>query len=218
MYIPKVTFPLAFTTILFAGTLANAQTTPGSTTAVETVPGTTTTETTTTTTAGLISELAPDGLVIRTETGTARYSSSASTIYVDETGRAIARELVTSGRPVTVHYTRSGERLIADRVIVRRQANTTTVAPTVIERNTTITNPTVVVEKPVIVEKKVPVVVEKKVYVDRPVAVEKKVYVDRPVVVEKPVIVEPVVPAPIIEKKTTTTTTTTKGKKDKDDD
>ncbi len=211
MFIPKVTFPLAFTATLFAGSFANAQTTPGTTTTtVQSVPGTTTTETTTTTTAGLISELAPDGLVVRTETGTARYSSSASTIYVDETGRAVARELVTSGLPVTVHYSRSGDRLIADRVVVRRQTSTTTAAPTVIERNTTITNPPVVIEKPVIVEKKV--------YVDRPVVVEKKVYVDRPVVVEKPVIVEKEVPAPIIEKKTTTTTTTTTGKKDKDKD
>ena len=62
-----------------------------------------------------------------------------------------ARKLVTSGLPVTVHYSRLSERLITDRVVVRRQVSTTA-PPTVIERNTTITNPPVVIEKPVIVE------------------------------------------------------------------
>ncbi len=156
------------------------------------------TTTATTTTAGTISEVAPDALLIRTETSATpvRYGFSSSTTYVDETGAPVSREVVRSGVPVTVHYIRDGERLIADRVIVRRQTTTAT-APTVIERstNTTVTQP------PVVVEKKVPVVVEKKV----PVVVEKKV----PVVVEKPVIVEKRVPAPTVEEKTTTTTTTT---------
>jgi len=227
MFNPKVTIPLALSATLFASSLANAQTTtdrsflettPGnSATTVKSVPGTTTTETDTTTTTGLVSEIAPDGFIVRTENGTTpiRYSSSASTTYVDEAGRPVARELVTSGLPVTVRYRRVGERLIAEHVVVRKPTSTTNGA-TVIERNTTVTPPPIVVEKPVVVEKKVPVVVEKKVYVDRPVVVEKKVFVDRPVVVEKPV-EKPAPAAVIIEKKTTTTTTTTTtDKKDRD--
>jgi hypothetical protein len=178
----KLTLPLAISAVLLAGPLVHGQ-------SVST--------TTTTTSAGLVSEIAPDALVIRTESSSVpiRYLSSATTTYVDETGAPVSRELVASGLPVTVEYVRDGERLLAQRVVVRRQTTTTTTpAPTVIERNTTVTRPPVVVEKPVIVEKKVPVVVEKKVPVDRPVIVEKRV---------------PAAPAPIIEEKTTTTTTTT---------
>jgi hypothetical protein len=120
-------------------------------------------------------------LVIRSESSTTpiRYGYTKSTTYVDETGAPVSLEAVKSGLPVTVHYVREGDRMIANRVIVRR-TTTTTAAPTVIER--TVTPPPVVVEKPVIVEK--------------------------PVVVEHPVVVTPAVPAPVvIEKKTTTTTT-----------
>jgi hypothetical protein len=159
----------------------------------QTVTSTATTESTTTT-AGTVSEISPDTLVVRTETSATpiRYSFTKTTQYVDETGAPVSLEVVKSGLPVTVQYIREGDRMIASRVTVRRQT-TSAPAPTVIERNTTITQPPTVVEKPVIVEKKVPVVV------------------DRPVVVEKPVIVErPVKRAPqLIEEKTTTTTTTT---------
>ncbi len=200
MFTPKFTLPIAMSALLAASPLVHAQST--------------TITTSSTTTAGLVSELRPDALVIRPSNSSTpiQYSSSATTTFVDETGAPVSRELVTSGLPVTVEYFRDGERLIANRVVIRRQTTTTSAAPTVIEKTTTITPPPVVVEKPVAVEKKVyvdrPVIVEKKV----PVAVEKKVYVDRPVIVEKPA------PAPVIEeKRTTTTTTTTAGsKKEKD--
>lgn len=195
MFISRFIFPFAVSAALVGGPLANAQTTSTTTTA--------------TSTAGLVSELAPDALIIRTESSTVpiRYSSSVSTTYVDETGNPVSRELVTSGLPVTVQYSRDGDRLIADRVIVRRQTTTTTAAPTIIEKTTTITPPPVVVEKPVIVEKRVPVIVEKKV----PVVVEKRVEVP----VDRPVIIEKRVPSPVIEEKSTTTTTTTTSGKNK---
>jgi hypothetical protein len=191
MFIPKQTLLLAVSAALVVGPLAHGQTVSSTTTS--------------TTSSGLVSELAPDGLVIRTETSTVpiRYSFSAATTYVDETGAPVSRELVTSGLPVTVQYSRDGERLIADRVVVRRQTTTTTAAPALVEKTTTITPPPTVVEKvvekPVIVEKRVPVVVEKKVPVDRPVIVEKRVPA----------------PAPLVEEKTTTTTTTTSSGKGK---
>jgi len=153
---------------------------------------------TTTTTAGAITEVSPETLVIRTEADSApvRYRVSRRTTYVDEAGAPVSPGLVRSGLPVTVSYVREGDHMIASRVIVRTEV-APAAAPTVIERNTTITPP--------------PVVVEKKVFIDRPVTVEKKVYVDRPVVVEKPIIVEkrvaPAPPVEVIDTKTTTTTT-----------
>ena len=83
---------------------------------------TATTETTTTTTAGTISEFSPDTIVVRSETSPAplRYSYSKTTTYVDEAGAPVSMELVKSGLPVTVYYTKDGDRLVASRVIVRR--------------------------------------------------------------------------------------------------
>ncbi|MEA3213488.1 MAG: hypothetical protein QOE70_6545 [Chthoniobacter sp.] len=183
----KLAFSVACSAAILSGPIAHGQAVSSTTTS-------------TTTSAGLISEVGSDALVIRTETSPTpiRYGFTPSTVYLDETGAPVSREVVRSGVPVTVEYVQDGERLVASRVIVRRQTTTTTnPAPTVIERNTTITRPPVVIDRPVVVEK--PVIVEKKV----PVIVEKKVLVEKPVVVEKRV------PAPVIEEKTTKTTTTT---------
>ncbi len=160
---------LALTPALLAQTTAVTSTTTGG--------GTTSTETSTTTTAGTVTEIGADGLMIRTTTSPdpLRYSFSKTTTYVDETGAPVSIDLVKSGLPVTVQYIREGDRMIANRVVVRRSTTTTTDAsPTVIERNTntTITKPPMVVEKPVYVDRVVekPVIVEKKVAVP----VEKK--------------------------------------------
>ena len=187
----------------FAGAQSSVTTTE---TSAAGVPAATTTSSTTTTSVGTISQFGSDALTIQTTTDPApiRYSFSQSTSYVDETGVPVAREMIKAGVPVTVHYVREGDRMIASRVVVRKTATATTTGPTVIERNTTVTKPPVIVEKPVVVEK--PVIVEKKV----PVVVEKTV--EKPVIVEKPVVVEKrTKPAPtVVEEKTTTTTTTSK--------
>ena len=81
-----------------------------------------TTTTTTTTTAGTISEFGPDGIVIKTTTSTepVHYSSSKTTTYVDEDGKAVSIKTVKSGLPVTVYYTKIGDKMIATKVIVRK--------------------------------------------------------------------------------------------------
>ena len=142
-------------------------------------------ETVITQSAGTVSEFTPDSLIIRSDVATAptRYVISRDVSYVDETGAPVSAEIVRSGLPVTVHYVREGDRVLARRVVVHRTA---TVAPstTVVER-----------ERPVVVERERPVVVER----------------ERPVIVEKPpVVVEKRAPAVIEERKTTTTTTVTK--------
>jgi len=78
--------------------------------------------TTTTTTTGTISEFGPGTIVVRSETAPEpmRYSYSKTTTYTDETGAPVSIETVKSGLPVTVYYTRDGDRMVANRVIVRR--------------------------------------------------------------------------------------------------
>lgn len=98
---------------------------------------------TTTETAGTISELGQDTIVVRSETSSSpmRYSSTQSTTYVDETGTPVSIETVKSGLPVTVYYTRDGNRLVADKVVVRK-TTTTTEAPIHTEKQTRTTTTT----------------------------------------------------------------------------
>ena len=98
----------------------------------------------TTTSAGTISEFSPETIVIRSETSPEplRYSYSKTTTYVDETGAPVTIETVKSGLPVTVHYTKVGDRLVASRVVVRKATVVAPVAPTIIEKKTTTTTTT----------------------------------------------------------------------------
>src|SRR5262245_59726496 len=79
-------------------------------------------KTTTTTSAGTITEFGPERIGIHSETQTAplTYTYTKKTTYVDETGAPVALETVKSGVPVTIHYTKDGDRLIASKVIVRK--------------------------------------------------------------------------------------------------
>jgi len=76
----------------------------------------------TTNSAGTITEVSPDTIVLRSEISPnpVRYSYSKATIYVDEMGAPVSMEVVKSGLPVTVHYTKVGDRLVANRVVVRK--------------------------------------------------------------------------------------------------
>ncbi len=104
----------------------------------------TTVQTTTTNTAGTISEFSPDTIIIRSEAAPEpiRYSYSKTTTYVDETGAPVTMETVKSGLPVTVYYTKVGDRLVANRVVVRKTTVATPAAPVIIEKKTTTTTTT----------------------------------------------------------------------------
>jgi hypothetical protein len=95
-------------------------------------------------TAGTISDLGQNTIVVRSETSSSpmRYSSTQSTSYVDDMGRPVSVETVRSGLPVTVHYTRDGNRLIADKVVVRKTTVTTTEGPATAEKQTRTTTTT----------------------------------------------------------------------------
>jgi hypothetical protein len=108
-------------------------------------------QTTGTTSAGTITEFSPDTIVIRSETSPQpiRYVYRKTTTYVDEAGNPVSMEVVKSGLPVTVQYTREGDRLVASRVIVRRSVThvvpavpVVPVAPVIEEKKTTTTTTT----------------------------------------------------------------------------
>jgi hypothetical protein len=98
---------------------------------------------TTTETAGTISELGQDTIVVQSESSSSplRYSSTKSTTYIDETGAPVSVETVKSGLPVTVYYTREGDRMVADKVVARK-TTTTTGSPMVQEKRTSTTTTT----------------------------------------------------------------------------
>jgi len=85
-----------------------------------------TTTVTTTETAGTISEFSPDTIVIRSETSTTplSYGYTKTTTYVDSTGAPVSVETVKSGLPVKVYYTRQGDRMIAEKVVIMKTTTT----------------------------------------------------------------------------------------------
>jgi hypothetical protein len=76
----------------------------------------------TTTTSGTITEFGSDRMVIHTKTSRTPldYTFTKTTTYVDENGAPVAFETVKSGLPVTVYFTKDGERMVASKVVVRR--------------------------------------------------------------------------------------------------
>ena len=98
---------------------------------------------------GTISEFSPDTIVVRSTTATAptRYVYRKTTTYVDETGAPVSIETVKSGLPVTVHYVREGDQMVASRVVVHRTVQAAPAAPAVVEKHTTTTTTTKKVKK-----------------------------------------------------------------------
>ena len=119
----KITFPKRYRSIL-AGAIVCAFC---ATLSAETVV----TQTKTVTADGTITSFEPKSFIIRSEAeaGPAplTYTYGKTIQYVDESGRVITRDTIKPGAPVTVHYVRDGDRMIADRVVVRKMTTTTTV-------------------------------------------------------------------------------------------
>ncbi len=99
--------------------------------------------TTTTNTGGTISEFGPDILVIKTEAAPEpiRYTYTTKTVYVDEAGAPVTLTTVKSGLPVTVYYTKVGDKMVASKVVVRKVVVKPT-APVIEEKKTTTTTTT----------------------------------------------------------------------------
>ena len=71
---------------------------------------------------GLITEFQPEMMIIKTENGTApvHYSYNKTTTYVDEEGNPVSIQTIKSGLPVTVYYIKSGDSMLATKVVVRK--------------------------------------------------------------------------------------------------
>lgn len=105
-----------------------------------------TTTTSTTQSAGTVSSIDPTAITIQSTSSMAptSYNYSKTTTYVDQNGNPVSVETVKSGLPVTVYYTRDGDRMTASKVVVQtasapadagatsvetRKSTTTTTAP-----------------------------------------------------------------------------------------
>lgn len=99
--------------VLLTGTFLTAITAQSQTTVVTANP---------ITSMGTISEFSPQAIIIKTETGAVpvSYGYSKTTTYVDEAGNPVSITTMKSGQPVTVYYTKSGDALVASKVIVRK--------------------------------------------------------------------------------------------------
>jgi len=84
--------------------------------------------TTTVTSTGTVSQFTPNAIVVRANASTVpvRYTFTKTTTYVDENGNPVSVETVRSGIPVTVYYEKSGDNLVADKVVVKKTVSTTT--------------------------------------------------------------------------------------------
>jgi hypothetical protein len=113
----KLFLSITFATALI-GSVAYAQTETSSTTTGTT--GQTETTTTTTESFGTVTDFRPgQTIVLRTETGApASYKFSKTVTYVTADGRVIDASKVTKDSKVRVHYTKSGDDMLVDKVIV----------------------------------------------------------------------------------------------------
>jgi hypothetical protein len=87
---------------------------------------TTTTTTTTTNSSGTVSSFGPEQLVIRTSPSASpmTYEFTETTTFVDEAGNPVEQTTVTSGVPVTVYYSKSGDKMMATKVVVKKTTTT----------------------------------------------------------------------------------------------
>ena len=102
------------------------------------------TTTSTTNSAGTISEFSPNVIVVKSETAPepVRYTYTKTTTYVDENGQPVSMDIVKSGAPVTVYYTRDGDNMVATKVIVRKAVSTTSGDATSVEKKSSTTTTT----------------------------------------------------------------------------
>ncbi|MBU1565664.1 MAG: hypothetical protein KJ630_08550 [Proteobacteria bacterium] len=103
-------------------------------------------------TAGTISEVNPDTLVIRSESSPnpVVYTYTKKTHYINEKGEPVSMETVRSGLPVTVYYSSNGTQMTAEKVMVHETTTTTSAKPMIEEKKTTTTTS----ENPIFGQKK----------------------------------------------------------------
>jgi hypothetical protein len=115
----KLFLSVTFATALI-GSAAYAQTGTSSTTTSTGTAGQTETTTTTTESFGTVTDFRPgQTIVLRPETGEpTSYKFSETVTYVTADGRVIDASKVRKDSKVRVHYTKSGNDMLVDKVIV----------------------------------------------------------------------------------------------------
>jgi len=115
----KLFLSVTFATALI-GSVAYAQTETSSTTTATGTTGQTETTTTTTESFGTVTDFTPgQTIVLRTETGApTSYKFSKTVTYVTADGRVIDASKVRKDSKVRVHYLKSGDDMLVDKVIV----------------------------------------------------------------------------------------------------
>ena len=108
--------------IAFMGLVAYGQTSSTSTTVATGSHGTTQTTTTTTESTGTVTEYTPGQMmVLRTEAAEpVRYKFSKQVTYVTSDGRVIQPSQIRKDSKVRVHYVKTGDDMLVDKVIVTK--------------------------------------------------------------------------------------------------
>ena len=93
---------------------------------------------------GTVTGFSPDAIIVQTKEAAApvRSTFTKTTEYVDEGGNRIAQNTVKTGVPVTIRYVKEGDRMVVNRVILRKQTTTTAVPDAVTTKKTTTTTTT----------------------------------------------------------------------------
>jgi hypothetical protein len=89
------------------------------------------------TTNGSIREFTTGGVILTPDP--VLYTYTTGTTYVDEAGRPVSVNAVKAGTPVTVHYTKTGDTMVASKVVVRTSV---ALPPPVVETKRTTTTTT----------------------------------------------------------------------------
>ena len=73
-----------------------------------------------------MSSFGPDSIVIRTSPSASpiTYQFTETTTYVDEAGNPVEVETVTAGVPVTVYFSKQGDKMVATKVVVKKVTTT----------------------------------------------------------------------------------------------
>lgn len=71
---------------------------------------------------GTLAEWRPDSVIIlqKDVAGPVRFSFAKKVEYVNAAGKRVGRDVITPGVAVTMRYTREGDRMLVDRIIVQR--------------------------------------------------------------------------------------------------
>ena len=117
----KLFFSVA-SAIALMGSMAYGQTSSTSTTVATGTNGTTETTTTTTDSTGTVTEYTPgEMMVLKTEAAEpVRYKFSKQVTYVTADGRVIQPSKIRKDSKVHVHYVKTGDDMLVDKVIVTK--------------------------------------------------------------------------------------------------